>query len=298
MVFVVVSGIFWLILSLNEDLQQNFEVDVKIVNVPDSVTFINDAPDAIQVSVRDRGVTLLKRHFMKKALMTIDFKNYANKGVLRLSKTELNSALHSIFGSSAQILSSTIDSLRLNYTTYPGKKVPLIVDATITPSVENVISGDITVSSPEVMIFSSPEILDTITHVYTEHINRKNLTDSTIINIKLRRMSGVKIIPDNVDVIIPVEPLVLKRSIVAITVKNVPANEIITLFPQNVEVNYYQPMSSYNDLSEEPVVQADYHDIYDTLLHKLPIQIVSMPKGCVNATLKTDSVGYTISKKL
>ncbi len=298
LMFVIVSGVFWLILSLNDNLQQNYEVDVKINNIPDSVTFINDAPKSMQVTIRDRGVTLLRRNFMKNAVLTIDFKKYSKKGIFRMPKTELTSSLHSIFGSSAQIMSTSVDSLRLNYTTSPGKKVRLVIDANLTATIDNVISGDLNVSTDEVIIFSQQHILDTISQVYTEKLVRRDLTDTTTVDVKIKAIPGVKIVPDYVEIEIPVEPLILRRSIVPISVKNVPKNEMVMLYPMNVEVNYYMPKSTYNDLSEEVIVQADYNDIFDTLYRKLPIKIVSTPTSSVNAVLKEDSVGYTIVKNL
>ena len=49
MFFLVISFIFWVLQSLNEDVESSFSLNVKYVNVPEKVVFTNKLPDEIDV---------------------------------------------------------------------------------------------------------------------------------------------------------------------------------------------------------------------------------------------------------
>ena len=59
LVFVVIASLFWLVMWLNDSIQETFDVRLRIYNVPDSVTFIDNPPAGLHVTVRDKGTSLL-----------------------------------------------------------------------------------------------------------------------------------------------------------------------------------------------------------------------------------------------
>ena len=129
LVFVAIAGSFWLIMSLNDNSQKTFAVQLRLYNVPDSITFIEDLPTRLHVTVRDRGTSL------RRPTLEINFREYADRGVFRYSAADLYSTLRHTFGASAQVTSVSIDSLHCTYTSLPGRRVPLRVlcDVTAAP---------------------------------------------------------------------------------------------------------------------------------------------------------------------
>lgn len=294
--FIIISTIFWSIITLNDEAQDDFNVELQISNIPQNVTFINDAPKQIHVNVRDKVVTLIKIGVLKNPIIKLDFNKYSSKGVFRLSSSELNSALRNIFGNAAHIVASSIDSLRLTYTTYPGKKVKIINNAQITPSLGNTISSQ-TLSPEYVTLYSEADILDSIKSVETEKIVKHSISEDNNFQVKIVPMKGVRIVPDKVLINVDVEPLVLRKTIVEITPKNVPANENLMIFPSKTEVSFFVPMSKFNDPLGDIIVQADYNTIVPNST-KIKIKISSYPSDYINIKSKIDSVEYTIVKIL
>ena len=49
LVFVVISAVLWMIMTLNEEIQKDLRCKIEIINKPDSVTMISYLPDAINV---------------------------------------------------------------------------------------------------------------------------------------------------------------------------------------------------------------------------------------------------------
>lgn len=296
LVFVAIAALFWFMMALNDNIQDTVDVALRIYNVPDSATFITDPPTQIHVSVRDKGTSLLRNGILRRPSINIDFKEYASHGVLRLAPSDLYALLRGTFGSSAQITSISTDSLRLDYTFNPGRRVPIVVRADVTAATGFVISGALRSDRADVVIYSNSADADTITRVYTDRLVRRDLNSTERVSIRLRPIPGVKIVPPSVSVTIPVETLVKKKSTVPITVINVPAKESLLIFPANVDVTYFVPMSKFNnDLTHVSVV-ADYNSIQG---HKsrMPIYVDNRASDAVNVTLLTDSVEYTIVRE-
>jgi hypothetical protein len=294
MMFLIVSSIFWCIVTLDDDALNEFDVKISINNVPKNVTFISDVPSIIHVNVRDKVSSLISNGILKKPTIQLDFDKYADKGVFRLSESELDASLRSIFGNSAQIASASRDSIRLNYTTYPGKRVKVIVDANFTPSLGNTISSQI-IAPESITLYSEASILDTIKVVRTEKIVRRNISDDTEFQVKIIPIKGVKMIPDKVSIKATVEPLVLKKTVVEITPKNVPADENLMIFPNKSEVSYFVPMSKFNDPIGDIILQVDYNTIRPND-SKIKVKVSSFPSDYINVKATTDSVEFTIVK--
>lgn len=295
--FVAVSALFWLILALNDSAQSNFNVRLQLTNVPDTVTFISDIPEKVHVSVRDKGTNLWRNGFMRTPTMQINFKEYGDNGVLRFTKGDVMASLKSVFGASAQITAVSLDSLRLVYTTNRGKRVPVVVDAIIMPASGSIMEGNLKTSPTNVLVYGEQSVLDTIHRVVTERLDLKDLSETTTIDVDLKRVKDARVLPLQVKVTVPIEPLVKKEALITITPVNVPEGESLLLFPSKVKVQYYVAMSRFND-DDDPLIelQTDYNDIRQTGSTRLPVEIVRHPDRFLNMCLLRDSVEYTIVK--
>lgn len=295
--FVAVSALFWLILALNDSAQSSFNVRIQLSNVPDTVTFISDLPERIHVNIRDKGTNLWRNGFLRRPSININFKEYADKGVLRFSKNDILASLKSSFGSSAQITSISLDSLHLDYTTNKGKRVPVIVDSGIIPASGSFLEGDVTASPSNVLVFGEQSVLDTIHKVVTERIELFDISETTEIEVALKKIPSARILPSRVKVRIPIEPLVKKEALITITAINVPEGESLLLFPSRVSVEYYVAMSRLGDDDDDDIeLQVNYDDIPTSKDGRLVVDVVRYPDRLQNFALKNDSVEYTIVK--
>lgn len=126
LLFLMISYIFWLLLTLNNEMQEDIDVPIEIVEIPDSVTVISGIPDALKVSVRDKGSSLMKYRMGGIKPMKINWNDYSSaKNKFLLNKADLGAKLRDYFGTGSQIVTILPDSLSLNYTTSPGRKVAL-----------------------------------------------------------------------------------------------------------------------------------------------------------------------------
>ncbi|MDE6084030.1 MAG: hypothetical protein K2G11_06045 [Muribaculaceae bacterium] len=295
LIFVVIATIFWLVMALNDNVQKSVTFRLDIENVPDSVTFINIPPSEMHVVVRDKGTSLLRLTGFHHPTLHFNFNDFSHDGVFRLTGRDIQAAMKPSFGSSATILSNSLDSLRLHYTTGKGKMVPIVV-------VENVSTapGHVAGKTPEtnisrVTVYGDRQILDTLTRVFTRPIVKTNLSEPTTVEVALQTIPGVRIEPAKVKVKIPVEPLVAKTFYATVVAQDVPEGESLILFPSKVKVSCFVPMSRFG--IQDPDVKAfvTYNDLKEGSSH-LQVHLMVASKGVVNPTLETDSVEYTLVK--
>jgi hypothetical protein len=57
--FLALSGVFWLLMTLNETYEKEVTVPVHITDVPTDIMLTSDEVDTVKVTIRDRGIMLL-----------------------------------------------------------------------------------------------------------------------------------------------------------------------------------------------------------------------------------------------
>ena len=53
--FLILSGIFWLTITLNETYEREINVPVQVVGIPKNVVLTSPATDTIRATIRDKG---------------------------------------------------------------------------------------------------------------------------------------------------------------------------------------------------------------------------------------------------
>ena len=293
---VLTAALFWYILALNDNMHDGFFVKININDVPKNVTFISDVPDRVYVTIRDKGTSLMRHGHLKDPSIDIDFRRYAANGVLRYRRADMMAALRNTFGTNATVSSISIDSIRLDYTTNPGKRIPVVIDGDVGAASGFVIAGRLISDPVSVVAYSTSENLDTLHKAHTVHFERLGLSESTKMEVRIRPMAGIRTIPDEVQVRIPVETLVHKVVSVSVEPVNVPAGKGLLLFPSKVNVGFYVPMNRFNEDETDIEVYVDYEDIERLRTKRIPVRIAKHPESLVNVSVVNDSVEYTIVK--
>lgn len=296
--FFVLSAILWVVQSLNEDVQRDFRCTVRIANVPDTLTRISPLPEAINVSVRARGTQLIKYLWGKSPQMVIDFRSYKSGNRILFGEAALKAFFRNMIGGGCQVQSVTPDSLSIAFTTYPGVKVPVKVDARVIPAHQYVLTNKVSAIQDSVMLYSLNG-KQRVASLKTVPIDLTDVNKSLVLKVPVSVPANCRAIPDSVDVRINVEPLVSKTRNVRVTPINVPSDMKLVPVPSQIEVYYMLPMSAYKQNTSEPdfKITADY--TY-TLTHpdkKIPVTLSGSNKDFINVFLASDSVDYIIERK-
>ncbi len=295
--FLGVSYIFWIIMTLNDDIQQDVNVNLEITNIPENYTFISEPPRFLQVGLRDKGTVLANYSLSGIKTLRINYSDFTydeSKDRITLTAQQLNARLRNIFDPSTQIISIRPDSLNFIVTDRMPNLARVIPEVEATPASQFVISGPVTVSPDTVKVYSARHLRVRPSTVKTVKVTRSELKDTLVVEVRLQSETGTRIEPGSVKITVPVEPLISKRREIAVQLVHTPENSNIVLFPSRVNVSYLLPMSLYNSENTVVTVSADYARHQNG---KIPLTIGALPDFYRSVELSADSVEYLIEHK-
>lgn len=294
LMFVVVAFVFWVFMSLDNEMQRDFEVPVEITEIPDSVTLLVAPPTELSVSVRGKDSQLLRFMLGKMSAMKFKWKDNLAESNFNVPSSRLDTKMREYFGSGVEMVACRPDSLNIPYTTQPGVKVRLTVNSDIRPNIQYILSSPPYANYDSVKLFSNSDIPHSLRVVTTEPLIKEGLKDTMRYEVKIHPIEGVRIIPDKVIVTVPVEPLISQKQTAVIETEGVPEGKNLITFPSKIEVSYLVPMSYYNDdFSIRAFVNFD-----DTHRpgNRLPVILSTLPGFCHNLSFSPESVEYIIEE--
>lgn len=297
LLFLGVSYVFWVIMTLNDDMQQDVKVRLEIAGTPAGYTFITEPPQYMLVGVRDKGTVLANYSISGARTLKVSYADMTfdeTNDRLTMTEQQLGARLRSLFDPTTQIVSMRPDSLSLIVTDRAPNRAKVIADVEVTPAGQYVISGPITVSPDTVNVYSARHLRVRPRTVRTAKITRTELKDTLQLEVRLQTEPGTRIEPSRVRLTVPVEPLIAKNREVAVQLVGVPESDAVVLFPSRVRVSYLMPMSLYNSENSVLTVTANFSHRHNG---KMPLTIGPLPDYYRGVELSADSVEYLIEQK-
>lgn len=296
--FLAVSASFWLIITLNETYERDIYMPLRLVGVPNNVVITDPLPDSVKVTVRDRGYSLLP-YYYSDAIQPINlrFSTYARAtGKGNISAAELQKMIKPMLYGSTSIVAIKADKLDFTFNFGLSKRVPVMFDGEAKTEDQYYLSH--VVCKPEsVSIYASREMLDSIKEVFTDYCVTENISDTLVKFLSLKKISGVKMVPDKVKVVFHVDVLTEKVIEVPITSVNMPNGLLLRTFPGHVAVKVVVGKGNIGIVRPENFkAVVDYKEVAEHPSDKCTIHLISMPRGVVTATLEKKAVDYLIEK--
>ena len=297
--FLALSSVVWLLMTLNETYEKEIAVPVHIVDVPTDIMITNDEADTVKVTIRDRGLQLLPYLYSDKLQhISVSFKTYdQGSGTGSIPGSELTKIIKHHLTASSKIISIKPEKLTFYYTTGVGKRVPIRWKGRVIPEQLYFLSH-VSYSPDSVTVYATEERLDTIHMAYTEQLNYVGFRDTLDVDCQLRKMEGVKIVPDRVKVTFYTDVLTEERiDGIPIQCINLPKGKILRTFPARVTVKFVTGVNVYRTLSPNDfVVIADYNEIASQQTEKCTLYLQEVPQGVTRAELLTKQVDYLIEE--
>lgn len=299
--FIALSGIFWLSMTLNETYEQDFSIPVTVVGVPKNVVLTSEETDTIRMTIRDKGITLAAYMYgdMLKNVK-INFKPYAHSnGTGIVTTSELQKIVYQHLVSSSKIISTKPDKLEFFYNYGANKRVPVRWTGRVIPEDLYFISR-VKYYPDSVDVYASQTLLDSISVVYSEHLNYVNFRDTLVVNANLEKIKGVKMVPDHIKMEFFTDVLT-EEKLDGIPVEgiNMPPGKILRTFPMKVTVSFVTGVSVYRSLKPEDfTIVADYDEIAAKPSEKCRIYIKKSPSGISRVHLNINEVDYLIEEQV
>jgi hypothetical protein len=298
LIFLLISTVFWFLMALNDEVQRDFKIPVKLEGFPKDMTVISGGSSTITVSIKDKGSTLAKFSWGSKPALKLRFDDFNKRSDnhLILSESQLSSAVRDIFGSGAAIMAIRPDSLNIHYTTNPGVPVKIAIDADISTLPQYEAYGAPILSTDTVMLYSNLKERLRIKAISTSPISLSRLSDTTTVEVSLVVPEGMRAVPSTVKITFPVEPLVSKTRSLNVEAINLPAGTRLITFPTVVEAKFLVPKSVYTTTATSIKAVVDYNNIVPGN-KTIPVTLTGVPEYYQNAYLPTKEVEYLIEKQ-
>lgn len=295
MLFVILSGLIWLVVTFNDDYEREVALPVLISGAPESIAFDSGANDTIRVTIRDKGFAFLYYHRnIRIQPIPLDFKTYNKKtGHVIVSNADLRREISQYLEKSSKIVSIKPEKLDLTFSKCVSKVVPVRIAGTIEPA-ENYYIAQTQVNPQKVTIYLSRAIADSVKYVSTELLNLTNISDSTDIEAQILPIKGVNLSKHKVKIHLVADILTEEEVEVPITPTNVPKGVSLRLFPSRVKVKFVTGVSICKTVTPEQfVVEADYNNLKPGS-DKCPLTVVQKPHGVMKANPIVSEVDYLL----
>jgi len=294
--FLALSGTFWLMMTLNETMEREFKIPVRLSGVPRNAVITGELPDTVRVTVRDKGFTLVTYDFRP---LVFRFSNYADedegKGVIPLTDVQ-KQVLSQMYGSS-KLLQVKPGAFDFYFTYGTSKKVPVVFRGKITTSKSYYLAHTEFYPSM-VTVYANKQQLDKLQTVEIEPFNYRNLQDTIRQAVKIRKIRGVKIVPPTVRLSVYPDVLTEEAIDVPITAINMPPGMVLRTFPSKVTVRFTIGASLFRTIKPNLFkVVVDYEELAANPSDKCTLQLRSVPRSVSKASLEIDRVDYLLEQQ-
>ena len=300
MFFLLLSGIFWLIITLNETYEKDVKIPIRVVHIPKNVVLTSTPTDTIRVTIRDKGwVIMAYLHSDRLGVIQVPFKNYDRGfGQGSVGSADLRRMVEQRLEVSSKATAIKPDRLDFSYNNGETRRVPIRWAGRVIPDQLYFISH-VDYQPDSVDIYASTEKLDSIRVIYTEPLNYVGFRDTLSVHCKLTHESDVKVVPEQVGIRFHTDVLTEEvMENIPIQCLHLPAGKVLRTFPRTAKVHFVAGVSQIPAMkASDFIVVADYEEIVQHQSEKCNLYLREVPHGVSRANLTTRQVDYLIEDK-
>lgn len=298
--FLCLSGVFWLLMTLNETYEMEFRIPVRVVNIPNNVVLTSQETDTVRVTLRDKGLVLVSYQYGEGLRpISINFKTYAkSSNSFVVPSADIQRLLYQQLSASTKIAGVKSDRVEFFYNYGECKKVPVEWSGRVVPE-ELYFISEVHYSPDSVMVYSTRDKLDSIKVVHTEQLNYSNFRDTLNVTCRPKAMKGVKVVPSNLKIQF-ITDVLTEESInnIPIIGINMPEGKVLRTFPSKVSVNFVTGVRQFKKLSPRDFyVVVDYDEIKAHPTEKCNVYLRRYPNVVSRASLSLRQVDYLIENE-
>ena len=156
--FLLLSGVFWLMMAMNDTYEREVKIPVYLDKIPKKVVVTSNTEDTLRVTLRDRGFSLAPYIYGGVMPMAINFSTYdRGDGKGTVTSSELQKLINQNIFKSTKIVSLKPDRFDFTYNYGESKKVGLRLQGTVIPSQSYYIAKG-KFNPAQVTVYSAPPI--------------------------------------------------------------------------------------------------------------------------------------------
>ena len=299
LLFLLLAFVFWLMLFFQkENVEGNYRIPLKYINIPDDVVFEHPLPDYVEVSITDNGASIFRLDISKKDSLEINVAELAEGGNNSLQGDQYRQLIRSRLFSSTNIRGYYPMIINLTTSKLQSKELKVVFDGEITTSRANLVADSVTFLPERVTAYGSKESLGKLEHAKTEFTLFKNLKATSQLPISINRVEGVKFIPDKVEIFIPIDEYTERTFEVPILATGMPGNLDVKFFPSRANISFSVTLEEYRKIAPEDFeIRLNYRTFHRNDDGRVELQLSKSPEAIQNVRISPSSVEFLFENK-
>lgn len=299
LLFLLLAFIFWLMLFFQkENVEGTYRIPLKYSNIPEDVVFDHPLPDYVEVSITDNGAAIFRLDISKKDSLEIHVAEFIEGGYSSLQGDQYRQLIRSRLFTSTNIRGYYPMSINLSTSKLQSKELRIAFDGEITTSRANLVADSITFLPENVTAYGSGESLSKLEKAVTEYTLFKNLNATSQLPVKINRVDGIKFVPDQVEIFIPVKEYTERTFEVPITATGVPARLDVKFFPSRANVSFSVTLDEYRKIAPEDFeIRLNYRSFHENEDGRVELQLSKHPSAAQNIRISPSSVEFLFESK-
>ena len=300
LIFLLISCFFWVLQSLQEIGEVELEIPISYSEVPANISITNKLPRTVKVTLRDKGTNLYYYYRHRKELtLQLNLMNWYRKdGVAKIPASSFDTYFRNHLISTTQLIRIYPGTILVYFVEKASKVVPVHLNSSVTLSAQHILSKEPVLSPAEIIAYAPAEILSKLKQVETELLKLDEISDSIIINLKLKPIDGVRFSTQSIQVKLTVEEFTEQSLMIPVTGLNFSQGEELLSFPPSVKVTFFVGLSSYKKISEKDfVISVDRANLIHSEKKSQKVILTQSPAIVHNLRIQPETVECLIEKK-
>jgi len=300
LIFLAISGFFWLLQSLQETREVEMRIPVIYSELPPRISITNELPSYVFVTVRDKGTNLYYYYRHRKGLTirlnVLDY--YHKEDIGKIPSSAIESILREKLMSSTQLVRISPDFIPVFFAPKKAKSVPVHLVSNLNFAAQHLLSDTPYIHPSTVEVFAPASILKNINRIETEVLAIEELNDTTLVTVGLKPIKGARYSVNTVEVRLCVEEFTEQSFTIPVEGLNFPTGYSLLSFPPTVNIRFFLGLSVYKKIKPTDFQAAvDYKDLLASKNNVCKVRLTKRPVVVQNIRIQPVSVECLSEKK-
>lgn len=298
LVFLLISLGFWILQSMNEEYEVEIAIPVRYKDIPADIAFTQSPPREIVISIKDKGNVLLNYSIGRViAPLEVSYKTQSKDGVMRISRQEIETHLSKQLFTTTQLHRFSPAEIEVKTSKKKEKKVPVVFNGSVLPEDGYGLADKITLTPTFIHVYSTQNVLDSITEVRTKYTDFRNVKKSITKSLPLEPISGATFEQTNATVSIQIEEFTEKTLDIPVLCIGIPDRHIVRMFPPTVKINFNVPLSKYKEVTEKDfTIHIQFSELEKYISGSVPVVLGKKPDWIQAYSLVPNRVEFIIEQ--
>ncbi|MEN6589578.1 MAG: YbbR-like domain-containing protein [Proteiniphilum sp.] len=297
--FLILAFIFWLMLFFQqENVEGTYRIPLKYTHIPEDVVFDHPLPEYIEISVADNGAQIFALDVRKKDSLEINVTELTEGGTTELQGDQYRQLIRSQLAPGTNIRGYYPMSISLVTSKLERKELTVVFDGEITTSRANLVADSALFIPETVTAYGSAASLRQLEAAVTEYTLFKNLKATSQLPVKIKPVDGVKFVPAEVEIYIPIEEFTERTFEIPITATHLPKDLDVKFFPSRVKVSFSVTLEEYKKIIPEDFeLELDYRDFHENEGGRVELTLTKSPATANNIRISPSSAEFLFENK-